>query len=40
MDYTNDPDGPPSNEHRHLIVAMLLAAVTIALLGIAIALWK
>lgn len=30
----------PSNEHRHLIVAMLLAAVTIALLGIAIALWK
>ena len=37
---TLPPVRPPSNEHRHLIVAMLLAAVTIALLGIAIALWK
>ena len=34
------PGRPASNEHRHLIVAMLLAAVTIALLGIAVALWK
>jgi DUF1707 SHOCT-like domain len=37
---TLPPLRPQSNEHRHLIVAMLLAAITIAVLGVAIALWK
>ena len=37
---TLPPHRPPSNEHRHLIVAMLLAAVTITLLAVAIALWR
>jgi hypothetical protein len=34
------PERTATNEHRHLIVAMLLAAATIALLGTAIALWR
>lgn len=34
------PERPPSHEHRHLIIALLLAAVTIALLATAIALWR
>ena len=34
------PDRPASREHKHLMVALIVAAVTIALLGVAIALWK
>jgi hypothetical protein len=34
------PEPSAAREHRHLLVALLLAALTIGLLAVAIALWK